>query len=159
MTKRKNKNITKRSADKSQPLKNLTAQEKATLLRDSLPGLVLARIMSSEPGFEELAYTYLNDMMTEVAPRDPLERMLVQQLAWCNQRVARLSMSLGTEKDYERIKLICEQLDRAMNSFRRGMLALREYRVPYRNVHVAQLNQAEQQNIVCANQNSPAEKQ
>ena len=47
----------------------------------------------------------------------------------------------------------CSATDRAMNTFRRGMLALREYRAPYRRANITaikQLNQAEQQNIMLA---------
>ncbi|MEE9206972.1 MAG: hypothetical protein V3U67_01160 [Gemmatimonadota bacterium] len=93
----------------------------------------------------------LDDLNDNVAPRDPLERMMLQQLAWCHVRILRLSMDSSTVNG--RALAVHELCDKAMNSFRRGMLALREYRgAAARSPHIAiqQLNQAEEQQVILA---------
>ncbi len=132
----------------------LPVQEEVNMLRDSLPSFILNRMLPIENdtmivGCKEL----LAETVDGVSPRDPLERMLVQQLLWCQQRVAHLSMQACKPANLKQLWTINELADRAMNSDRRGMLALREYRAPHRQVNITavkQLNQAEQQNIVQA---------
>ena len=77
--------------------------------------------------------------------------MLLQQLAWCQVRLLRLSIdsSVGNDRALARHELC----DKAMNSFQRGMLALGEYRgAASRSPHIAskQPSRGEEQQAVLA---------
>ena len=140
----------------------IQVQQEVAKLKDTLPAVVL-HMMTGFKGSEMFvgAAGLMAEIVDGVSPRDPLERMLVQQLVWCQQRIAHLSMKACSQSNPDRLRIVNELVDRAMNSYRRGMLALREYRAPYRPVNinaVSQLNQAEQQNILLAEKpNSTAE--
>jgi hypothetical protein len=72
---------------------------------------------------------YLQQLYRDMAVNDPLERMLVEQLAWTHQRLKTLSLiAIKAEGSPERQLATSDQCDKAMNAFRRGMLALKQYR-------------------------------
>ena len=103
----------------------------------------------------------MQNVVQAVAPRDPLERMLVEQLVLCHHRVLALSALSGSRRGLEVSLAANAHCDRAMNSYRRGMLALKEYRsrrgtTP--TVSVQQVNQAEHQNVTVAVASSPERK-
>ncbi len=135
----------------SMEIAKYTPEQEVGILRDTLPSMVLGHLLPFPD--EKLAagcVGFMAETIKAVSPRDPLERMLVQQLVWCHQRAASLSMKACKQSDLERIKVFNELIDEATNGYRRLMLALREYRAPYRRVNIKQLNQAEQQNIMLA---------
>ncbi len=141
------------SADDKSPasrdIAKYTPEEEVSILRDSIPNMVLEQLRPfAKTKLVAGCIGFMAETIKAVSPRDPLERMLVQQLMWCHQRIARLSLKACNQSDLEPIKVINELTDQAMNSYRRLMLALREYRAPHRQVNIKQLNQAEQQNIV-----------
>ncbi len=126
---------------------------KVRLLDDGLAALTLQQLFPVDVPEEIKSETqrFLSEIVEQVQPRDPLEKMLTQQLAWCHQRIARLSiLAYSHHGDWEQGGRIHEAVERAMGSYRRGMLALRQYRAQQQPVNVTQVNQAEQQNIVCA---------
>lgn len=78
------------------------------------------------------------DAMTKgVGAADPLEGMLIEQLAWCHQRVLNLSLLSVKATPLSHRLAGNEQCDKAMNAYRRGMLALAEYRAAKKRGHVA----------------------
>ena len=108
-----------------------------------------------------------------VGAQDPLEVMLVEELALCHERVLSLSLmavqravnpapALVSTLRHANISIkatpqrpasalaIHEQCDKAMNTLRRGMLALREYRGANNRpvLAIQQINQGEAGHVV-----------
>lgn len=103
---------------------------------------------SSSHVSEETAATNLlhaGDVLQQMRPRDPMEKMLVAQALWTHGRIAHLTDLLVFEKSYKGIKVLSDAIDRASNLFRRQMLALAEYRRPPRAAGM--LNKIGQANI------------
>ncbi|QKK09290.1 MAG: hypothetical protein HND58_14745 [Planctomycetota bacterium] len=76
---------------------------------------------------------YIADLLERMAPRDPLEEMLVVQAALAHARVLHLTEHANRQERLESIRTVNECADRASNTYRRLMLALREYRKPPRS--------------------------
>lgn len=83
-------------------------------------------------GYEvgQSACNYIEDMLERMAPRDPLEEMLVVQAALAHARVLHLTEYANRQERLESIRTVHEYADKASNTFRRLMLALGEYRRP-----------------------------
>ena len=100
----------------------------------SLPGVIfgiaLIPIVGKEGGKE--ACDYARDVISRMAPRDAVEEMLVAQLLFAHARVLRLTELTGDATTLEMMRVIHEYADRASNTYRRLMLALAEYRRPFR---------------------------
>lgn len=124
-------------------------------LRDGGVLVALATTIGGGVAAVEATVGYLNDLVDEMEPRDALERMLVQQLALCHHRAVGLSAMAAQQTTLDAIRIVNEAADRALGSYRRAMLALREYRAPYRRVNIGQLNQANQQNVVYVERTDP----
>ncbi|MDQ7025910.1 MAG: hypothetical protein Q9P44_10160, partial [Anaerolineae bacterium] len=75
---------------------------------------------------------YIEDMLERMAPRDPLEEMLIVQAALAHARVLHLTDLANRQSDLEAVRTANEYADKASNTFRRLMLALGEYRRPPR---------------------------
>jgi len=75
---------------------------------------------------------FIEDMLARMAPRDPLEEMLVIQAALAYARVLHLTEYANRQERLESIRTVNEYADRASNTYRRLMLALAEYRRPAR---------------------------
>lgn len=116
--------------------------------------VALATTVGGSVAAVDATLSYLNDLVDEMEPRDTLERMLVQQLALCHHRAVGLSAIAAQQTTLDAIRIVNEAADRALGSFRRGMLALREYRAPHR-VTIKQLNQANQQNVAYVERAGP----
>lgn len=86
-------------------------------------------------GFEvsDSGGNYIADMLERMAPRDPLEEMLVVQAALAHARVLHLTEHANRQERLESIRTVNEYADRASNTYRRLMLALHEYRKPPRS--------------------------
>ena len=140
----------------------IPAETYADSLTKQYPGLLLG-ILVDAPTKTAVATgkLMLQETLDDVAPRDSLERMLVEQLVFCYHRVlslATLAKGCGGAKDAIAAHAQCDQ---AMNAYRRGMLALKEYRSERRAgsaVTVQQLNQAEHQNVTVGVMAQPPEK-
>lgn len=102
---------------------------------------------------------YTRDLIARVNPRDPLEEMLVEQCIWAHGRVRHLSALANQQTDLDAVRQVNDSADKASNTFRRLMLALREYRQPPRPgdqfTAIKQANIANQQVV----QNLEPEKQ
>lgn len=98
------------------------------------------------------AMLYIEDMFRRMAPRDPMEEMLITQAILSHTRVMSLTMRASLTSEPESNRTLNEYADRASNSFRRLMLALGEYRKPPRSgdsfTAIRQANIAGQQVVV-----------
>lgn len=124
--------ITKKGDGQSYPARAddaAIAAHEAELLSEVAAGLVYG-IMLGLPEDEQvrLGCPARGQLLEEIAPKDPLERMLAEQLAWTHQRLRSLSLIANTARDHDLMYAANDQCDKAMNAYRRGMLALKEYR-------------------------------
>lgn len=121
-----------------------------------------SRIRKMLGGMEltESAMLYARDMLERMAPRDPMEEMLIAQALAAHARVMHLTSLVNTQEQLESIRTVHEYADRATNTYRRLMLALAEYRKPPRAgdsfTAIKQANIAGQQ-VVMNSENSPRE--
>jgi hypothetical protein len=95
-----------------------------------LYGVVLHKMLGEEG--ETAARTYAQDAITHMAPRDPVEELLVAQLLFTHARVMRLTALACQQTAIAPMGTLHEYADRASNTYRRLMLALAEYRRPPR---------------------------
>jgi len=92
------------------------------------------------------AFQYVMATFDRIKPQDPFEEMLIAQTLATHSRMMYLSRIMLDITEIEVIQRISEAADRAANTFRRQMLALREYRRPTKTVHfIRQSNVAGQQ--------------
>lgn len=87
-----------------------------------------------------------------MAPRDPVERMLVEQILFAHARAMRLSQLANQQNSLDGIRVANEYADKASNTARRLALALAEYRRPPKTgpsfTAIGQANIAAQQVVV-----------
>ncbi len=76
--------------------------------------------------------SFIEDVLARMAPRDPLEELLVIQAALAYARVLHLTEYANRQESLESLRTVNEYADRASNTYRRLMLALAEYRRPPR---------------------------
>ncbi len=108
--------------------------------------------MFSGMDLAQSAMTYANDLIERMAPRDPLEEMLVVQALMVHARVLHLTDLANQQEQLDSVRTVHEYADRASNTYRRLMLALAEYRKPPRAGHsftaIKQANIAGQQVVM-----------
>lgn len=97
---------------------------------------------------DETALAFVTDTLKQMEPRDPLERMLIEQMLWTHVRIGRLTKQAMAQERIEPLQVAHEAADRALNAFRRHMLALQEYRTPK---PAASFTAIKQQNIALMN--------
>ena len=102
---------------------------KAQIIEQHFGGFYLPSMIPNLPdewhdGCKEL----MQQILDRMAPKDPLERMMCEQMVWCHYRIAALSMRATRTRDFDRMCRVHELVERAMNTYRRGILALKEYR-------------------------------
>ena len=106
------------------------------------------------------AMLYARDTLERMAPRDPMEEMLIAQALAAHARVMHLTSLANSQERLESIRTVHEYADRATNTYRRLMLALAEYRKPPRAgdsfTAIRQANIAGQQ-VVMNSEKSPRE--
>ncbi len=78
------------------------------------------------------AFTYADDVMDRMEPRDLMEEMLVSQAMCAHARVLHLTDLANCQTSLDGMKTVHEYADKASNTYRRLMLALAEYRKPPR---------------------------
>jgi hypothetical protein len=111
--------------------------------------------------FLETAIDYVKDVVQRMQPRDELERMLIEQSLWLHARVARLSVQAATTTYESKARILNEAADRASNTFRRHLLALKEYRsaqrpkvvMPIQSAHIANVAGQQVVNALGASRN------
>lgn len=74
------------------------------------------------------AIKHARDMLEQMGARDPLEAMLLNQALWTHARVAHLNVLVSQAGSVDHKRILSEAADRASNTFRRQMAALKDYR-------------------------------
>ena len=109
---------------------NVAAQ--AGHLRDIMSPVALYGSMGGSHGnmLGPDAYTrYLRDLVADCgAPRDPIEKMIVEQLVLAHANIGRLYMKSGMAGQHEETVAYAAAAGRLTGEFRRLSLALTEYR-------------------------------
>jgi hypothetical protein len=97
--------------------------------------------------FLENAIDYVRDVLTQMQPRDPMERMLIEQSLWLHARLVRLSVQAATATGEQNLRTLNEAAERVANTYRRHMQALKDYRSASwpKFVAIGQANLANQQ--------------
>ncbi len=127
------------------------SQQAHSIHAHGLPSALYAETVSKLLGgrVDGDATLYARDAHRKMAPRDPVEEMLVTQMILTHARVMHLTGLLGKQTTSDGVKIISEYTDRASNTYRRLMLTLSEYRRPPRTgdtfAVVIQANIANQQ--------------
>src|SRR4051794_7358123 len=90
------------------------------------------------PLVEAAAYTaYLEQLLEDAGdPSDPIERMLVEQLAQAHHAVGRLYFKAANSESVDAAGVYLAAAARLMNEFRKSTLALKSYRTPAAAPHV-----------------------
>jgi hypothetical protein len=102
------------------------------------------------------AQAFTLDVAEQMKARDPLERMLIDQMIWTHVRIGRLSRLATQQNGLKQVQVVNEATDKALNAFRRQMLALQEYRSPRPAPSFTAISQ---QNIALMNGSEPQKSQ
>ncbi|MEM1331477.1 MAG: hypothetical protein AAGG07_13050 [Planctomycetota bacterium] len=118
---------------------------------EAVSGVIYANVLgrSIQQAFGEFdlspsAMCFVRDLVERLAPKDPLEEMLVVQALLAHARSMHLTTLSAAQADLDGIKTLNEYADRASNTYRRLMLALAEYRKPPQSRGFVHLDQASQ---------------
>lgn len=109
------------------------ASQRAAYQADVLRHLVFPSFMAESLGLEDSiesrAYVvYLRRLLQEAGnPTDPIERMMLEQLALAHLRIGQLHANAGKSKSTEACKIYTSGASRLLGEFRRTALALRVY--------------------------------
>lgn len=104
----------------------------AELLREG----IFPALMASAVGFENFLETsafkaYLERFLNDLGnPKNPIERLLAEQMALLHFRVAQLHVDAAQAKSCEAIKMLNSATARLLGEFRRGALTLQALRTP-----------------------------
>ncbi len=125
------------------PPSDLTDEEKqnldqiiqqATILRELSGGLCLAKILKEDFGSKVgiTGFQYYRDQLFRDAgnPDDPIERMLIEQLAFAHHNLARLYIQATSATTPKQTEIYYAAAARLLSEFRRLALAFRDYRTP-----------------------------
>lgn len=129
------------------------------LRSDSLPYMT----MLLQDGQEETVETsteYIEAYLKEMAPRNPVERMLAMQMLWQHVRIGKMTriVSNPNNGDLEVFSSLNATLETAMNTYRRQALAYQQLRDPVQPIKATQLNVAKQQVVAQQNQGKKSRK-
>jgi hypothetical protein len=99
-------------------------------MRETLFPAMMADALGYEGTYESAAYKiYLERFLEDAGkPADPVERMMLQQLALAHLRLGQLHADAGHSKSLEAAKVYNSVTARLWGEFRRTALALRAYR-------------------------------
>jgi hypothetical protein len=86
-------------------------------------------------------------LLAELAPRDAIEKMMVDQILWLHARLAHLSFYSSVQTRLKPMQVMHEACDRLADTIRRHIVAFSDYRDPGRRrfTAVKQANIAQQQ--------------
>jgi len=105
------------------------AANQAEIMRQTLFPAIMADALGYEGTFEARAYkVFLDQLIEESGAADPIERLILQQLALAHFRIGQLHVSAGQAKSVEGVKVLNAAAARMLGEFRRTALALRAYR-------------------------------
>jgi len=106
------------------------ASQRAAQQAEVLKETVFAAMMADAIGFERLfdgrTYkAYLDRLLTDSGnPRDPIARMMIEQLAMAHFRVGQLHVRAASAEGIEALKILTTATARLLGEFRRTALAL-----------------------------------
>jgi len=93
---------------------------------------------------------YMHNTLREAgAPRDPVERMLIEQITLAHHNIGRLHSSAAAAKTVDEAKVYNAAAAKLLGEFRRTALALKQYREP---TPARQYTMVRQQNIAAQQQ-------
>ena len=140
------------------------AQQQANVVREAFfPSMMAAAIPVTKDIGASAFRLYLNQLLQDAGnPTDPIERMLLEQLALAHYRIAELHVQVEQSRTAEEVKVYSTAAVRLTGEFRRLALALRQYRqplLPKRTVaFIKQQNVAAgDQQVAYLDQNAPQE--
>ena len=107
------------------------ADQEMTPLDGLLQGL-LDLALESDTGFAALFGPLARELLIELDPQDPAEKMLVTQMVATFSRSLFLSRHANQQKNTKWFTLYSAECDRAMNMYRKQMQLLSDYRRPRR---------------------------
>src|SRR5262249_41618823 len=102
----------------------------AEILREAVFPATMAAALSPSNQVEAGGYRVFLERIFEESgnPTDPIERMMIQQLALAHYRIGELHIEAANAKGTETTKLYTTATGKLLGEFRRLALALREYR-------------------------------
>lgn len=102
----------------------------ANVLREGAFSALLATALNLDKHFDTGAYrVYLAGVMRDLGdPKDPIERMLIEQLCLAHFRVAQLHGAAGQANGLEGMKILNSVAARMLGEMRRTALGLKAYR-------------------------------
>lgn len=106
------------------------AAYQAEVMRECLFPTLMADALGYDNIFDSRAYkVYLQRLLDDAGnPADPVERMMLEQLALAHYRIGQLQVNAGQSKGTEATKIYNAAASRLLGEFRRTALALRAYR-------------------------------
>ena len=110
------------------------AAQRAAFQADMLRQTVFPALMADAIGYDQLfdgrAYkVYLERLLADAGnPTDPVEVMLLEQLALAHLRIGQMHVTAGRAQGLEATKILNGAASRLLGEFRRTALALRAYR-------------------------------
>ena len=115
------------------PQKNARTQQlaqQAEHLRNNLIPAMMTQIVGNEETFDASGFrTFFDRLMDDAGnPDDPVERMLIQQLAMAHFRIGELHSKATEAKSVELVKAYNSAASRLLGEFRRVALAISTYR-------------------------------
>jgi hypothetical protein len=117
-----------------QPPDRRTPEEKAETLRQQAAACYLFGVGCQVvgPGFDVPAWRiYLDRFVREAGdPADPVERILLEQLALAHHALGRLHVRAGSREGVEEVQAYLAAIARLLAEVRRTALALKTYREP-----------------------------
>lgn len=118
--------------DENEHRKGQQAARQAEALREAAFPAYMASALGLSNQFGPEGYQlYLNQVIEGTGnPKDPIERMLVEQLAILHHRIGQLHVDAAHTKGVEASKIYNAATARLLGEFRRTALALRVYRTP-----------------------------
>lgn len=120
--------------------------------------VALGSLFDVSPGKHYELTGYVAEMMdlmqSEVKPKDPLERMLLEQALTSHAAILAAHKVLARTTTFDGMDKASRVIERLSSDYRRAMLALRQYRAPYRQFVVAQQANIANQQIVNPNLNT-----
>ena len=98
----------------------------------------MATALGLDQHFDASGYAaYVQNLLDDTGVQhDPIQRMLVEQLALAHLRIAQLHAQANQSKELEAIKLYTAAAARLLGEFRRTALAVQQARTPSRDAKV-----------------------
>lgn len=119
------------------------AEREADIIQDAAFAASMASSISICDQVGAAGFKVYRDRLLEEAgnPTDPIERMMIEQLALAHHRIAQLHVQVEEAKSIEAAKAYAAAAARLTGEFRRLALAIRQYRQPISTKHFTVVRQ------------------